>query len=72
MLKDTMSNAGLSLFTEIATLMALALFVGAIVYIFLWRKKASWKAIEELPLQDDAPVAPDPAARGSDDAGSKR
>jgi len=72
MLKDTMSHAGLSLFTEIATLLAFALFVGAILYLFVWRKKASWKAIEELPLQDDARVAPGPAGRGTDGAGSGR
>ncbi len=61
MLKDTMSHAQLSWFTEVATVVAIAVFVLALLYIFIWRKKASWKAVSELPLHDDAaPRASDP------------
>ena len=68
MLKDTMSAAHLSFFTEIATLLAVALFVGALLYVFVLRKKSSWKAVSELPLHDEAPA---PRTRGNDDTTSR-
>jgi len=53
MLKDTMSHAQLSIFTEVATIILVAVFLGALLYLFVWRAKASWKTVSELPLQDD-------------------
>jgi hypothetical protein len=62
MLKDTMSHAGLSIYTEIATILLVVLFAGALLYLFWWRPKASWKHMEELPLERDEGASPQAAS----------
>lgn len=52
MLKDTMSNAHLTVWTEVATIVFVALFVGVLLYLFLWRERAYWDAARRLPFED--------------------
>ena len=52
MLKETMAHAGLSIYTEIATVLVLALAAAILFYALVWRKKAYWQAASELPLSD--------------------
>ncbi|MCC6527611.1 MAG: hypothetical protein IT373_33495 [Polyangiaceae bacterium] len=55
MLRETMSHAGLSLYTEVATIIVLALAGAILFYVLVWRKKAYWQKASELPLHDGEP-----------------
>ena len=52
-LSDVMSSAELTTWPEIALVIFLSVFVGIVVYVFLFRKKESWEHQRHLPLEDD-------------------
>lgn len=52
MLHETMSHAGLAIYTEIAMVIVLTLAAAILLYVLGWRKKSYWKTPSELPLSD--------------------
>lgn len=56
-LSDIMSNAGLSVYAEIALIIFLAVFVAIVFRVFAPSRKHEWERASQLPL-DDAPRAP--------------
>jgi len=54
-LSDIVSNAGATLYAEIALLVFFLIFVGIVVYVAL-RRKGAWEHERHLPLDDDEPA----------------
>jgi cbb3-type cytochrome oxidase subunit 3 len=57
-LSDIMSNAGFTLYAEVALVIFFLVFVGILAYVLL-RRKGAWEHERHLPLDDDAPVHPE-------------
>ena len=51
MLRDVMSDLGLSTYPEVALVMFFLAFVGIIAYLLI-RKKETWERVSRLPLED--------------------
>jgi cbb3-type cytochrome oxidase subunit 3 len=51
-LSDIMSNADLTTWPQIALVIFVAVFLGIVGYVFLFRKKDSWERQRHLPLED--------------------
>ncbi|HEU4566169.1 MAG TPA: cbb3-type cytochrome c oxidase subunit 3 [Gemmatimonadaceae bacterium] len=58
-LSDIMGHAGLSIYTEIALVIFLAVFIAIVFRVFAPSRKREWERASRLPL-DDAPRAPSP------------
>ena len=55
-LSDIVSNAGFTIYAQVALVIFFLVFVGILIYVFLCRK-SSWDHVRRLPLDDDdAPV----------------
>jgi cbb3-type cytochrome oxidase subunit 3 len=54
-LRDIVSNAGATLYAEIALVIFFLIFVGIVVYVIL-RRKETWEHQRRLPLDHDEPV----------------
>jgi cbb3-type cytochrome oxidase subunit 3 len=52
MLKEVMGQAGLSTYSIVAMLVALAAAVGVVVYLFVLRRKEHFHKATRLPLDD--------------------
>ena len=54
-LRDIVSNAGATLYAEIALVIFFVIFVGIVVYVVV-RRKGAWEHQRHLPLNHDEPV----------------
>ena len=54
-LRDIVSNAGATLYAEIALVIFFLVFVGIVVYVAL-RRKGAWERERHLPLDDAEPA----------------
>jgi cbb3-type cytochrome oxidase subunit 3 len=54
-LRDIVSNAGATLYAEIALVIFFLIFVGIVIYVAL-RRKGTWEHQRHLPLDHDEPV----------------
>ena len=57
-LTDIMSGADISIYTEIALIICLTVFVGVVAYAVSKRNRELFAHARSLPLADDAPIAP--------------
>ncbi|CAN5862724.1 hypothetical protein BH11GEM1_BH11GEM1_20240 [soil metagenome] len=62
-LSDIMSNAGLSIYAEIALVLFLALFVGVVIRTWLPSRRRGLDEAAQLPLDDGKVVAHHPEER---------
>ena len=54
-LRDIVSNAGATLYAEIALVIFFLVFVGVVIYVAL-RRKGAWEHERHLPLDHDEPA----------------
>ena len=54
-LRDIVSNAGATLYAEIALVFFFLVFVGIVIYVAL-RRKGAWEHERHLPLDDGEPT----------------
>jgi cbb3-type cytochrome oxidase subunit 3 len=54
-LSDIVSNAGATLYAEIALVIFFLVFVGVVIYVVL-RRKGAWEHERRLPLDHDEPA----------------
>jgi cbb3-type cytochrome oxidase subunit 3 len=54
-LSDIVSNAGATLYAEIALVIFFLVFVGVVIYVVL-RRKGAWEHERNLPLDHDEPA----------------
>ena len=53
-LRDIVSNAGATLYAEIALVVFFLIFAGVVIYVVL-RRKGAWEHERRLPLDHDEP-----------------
>ena len=54
-LSDIVSNAGFTIYAQVALVIFFLVFVGIVIYVIL-RRKSSWEHVRHLPLEEDPPA----------------